>query len=155
LGIVLPILISFPEFPVWISASRIVRFATEKAYDAGRELVPDEQLFGLANAKQAAGTLVTPDRAGSPRKLPMDHDYAVPTHEYQSDQPSPQPPRPLPSPLPTCWRNKKRVLLVERSFHMRDRRTGIQQHKGQADAETLSPQYIISGKASINGSESI
>ena len=27
-------------------------------------------------------------RARSPRQLPTDHDYAVPTREYQSDQPS-------------------------------------------------------------------
>src|SRR6476620_11402504 len=27
-------------------------------------------------------------RAFSPRQLPTDHDYAVPTREYQSDQPS-------------------------------------------------------------------
>jgi hypothetical protein len=27
-------------------------------------------------------------RAISPRQLPTDHDYAVPTREYQSDQPS-------------------------------------------------------------------
>jgi len=27
-------------------------------------------------------------RATSPRQLPTDHDYAVPTREYQSDQPS-------------------------------------------------------------------
>src|SRR6266480_1357068 len=48
----------------------IVRLATEKPYDAGRELVSDEQFFGLANAKQASGALVTPYRAGSPRQLP-------------------------------------------------------------------------------------
>jgi hypothetical protein len=29
-----------------------------------------------------------PTRAFSPRQLPTDHDYAVPTREYQSDQPS-------------------------------------------------------------------
>jgi hypothetical protein len=27
-------------------------------------------------------------RAASPRQLPTDHDYAVATREYQSDQPS-------------------------------------------------------------------
>jgi hypothetical protein len=30
-------------------------------------------------------------RATSPRQLPTDHDYAVPTREYQSDQPSRSP----------------------------------------------------------------
>ena len=35
-------------------------------------------------------------RALSPRQLPTDHDYAVPTREYQSDQPSRQPTRPPP-----------------------------------------------------------
>jgi hypothetical protein len=29
-----------------------------------------------------------PTRAVSPRQLPTDHDYAVATREYQSDQPS-------------------------------------------------------------------
>ena len=29
-----------------------------------------------------------PTRASSPRQLPTDHDYAVSTREYQSDQPS-------------------------------------------------------------------
>ena len=29
-----------------------------------------------------------PTRAPSPRQLPTDHDYAVPTREYQSDQSS-------------------------------------------------------------------
>src|SRR5262249_50357615 len=37
-----------------------------------------------------------PTRAFSPRQLPTDHDYAVPTREYQSDQPSRQPTRPPP-----------------------------------------------------------
>ena len=35
-------------------------------------------------------------RVASPRQLPTDHDYAVSTREYQSDQPSRQPPRPPP-----------------------------------------------------------
>jgi hypothetical protein len=30
----------------------------------------------------------SPTRAPSPRQLPTDHDYAVSTREYQSDQPS-------------------------------------------------------------------
>ena len=38
----------------------------------------------------AAG-LWGPTRATSPRQLPTDHDYAVPTREYQSDQPSRSP----------------------------------------------------------------
>jgi len=33
-------------------------------------------------------------RADSPRQLPTDHDYAVSTREYQSDQPSRKLPRP-------------------------------------------------------------
>ena len=32
--------------------------------------------------------LRTEPRAFSPRQLPTDHDYAVSTREYQSDQPS-------------------------------------------------------------------
>ena len=35
-----------------------------------------------------------PTRAGSPRQLPTDHDYAASTREYQSDQPSQKLPRP-------------------------------------------------------------
>ncbi len=34
-------------------------------------------------------------RAISPRQLPTDHDYAVPTREYQTDQSSHKLPRPL------------------------------------------------------------
>jgi hypothetical protein len=34
-------------------------------------------------------------RAFSPRQLPTDHDYAVPTREYQTDQSSQKLPRPL------------------------------------------------------------
>jgi hypothetical protein len=37
-------------------------------------------------------------RAFGPRQLPTDHDYAVPTREYQSDQPSQQLTRPPPMP---------------------------------------------------------
>jgi hypothetical protein len=33
-------------------------------------------------------------RVASPRQLPTDHDYAVSTREYQSDQPSRKPSRP-------------------------------------------------------------
>jgi hypothetical protein len=36
-----------------------------------------------------------PTRAFSPRQLPTNHDYAVPTREYQTDQPSHKLPRPL------------------------------------------------------------
>ena len=36
-----------------------------------------------------------PTRASSPRQLPTDQDYAVPTREYQTDQSSQKLPRPL------------------------------------------------------------
>jgi hypothetical protein len=36
-----------------------------------------------------------PTRDASPRQLPTNHDYAVPTREYQTDQPSHKLPRPL------------------------------------------------------------
>jgi hypothetical protein len=39
----------------------------------------------LASSMRQATRLT---RASSPRQLPTDHDYAVPTREYQSDQPS-------------------------------------------------------------------
>ncbi len=35
--------------------------------------------------------LSSPTRVSSPRQLPTDHDYAVPTRGYQSDQPSHSP----------------------------------------------------------------
>jgi len=49
-------------------------------------------------------------RATSPRQLPTDHDYAVPTREYQSDQPSRQPTRP-----PPILRVRKRRTEKERT----------------------------------------
>ena len=45
------------------------------------------------------------DRATSPRQLPTDHDYAVPTREYQSDQPS----RPPLSTAPAAALNESRA----------------------------------------------
>jgi hypothetical protein len=60
-------------------------------------------------------------RADSPRQLPTDHDYAVSTREYQSDQPS----RKLPRPRLALLLNKekkeerKQLLVVDRSFHIR------------------------------------
>jgi hypothetical protein len=57
-------------------------------------------------------------RAFSPRQLPTDHDYAVSTREYQSDQPSRQPPRPRlapSSPLePEEEKPKQRYCLTGR-----------------------------------------
>ena len=44
----------------------------------------------------------------SPRQLPTNHDYAVSTREYQSDQPSQQLPRPRFTLLPKSSRKKKR-----------------------------------------------
>src|SRR5689334_22303167 len=35
-----------------------------------------------------AARFANPTRASSPRQLPTDHDHAVPTREYQSDQSS-------------------------------------------------------------------
>jgi hypothetical protein len=60
-------------------------------------------------------------RADSPRQLPTDHDYAVSTREYQSDQPS----RKLPRPRLALLLNRKKkeeiklLLVVDRSFHIR------------------------------------
>ena len=45
-------------------------------------------------------------RAVSPRQLPTDHDYAVSTREYQSDQPSRSPLRPSPM-LPALERGRR------------------------------------------------
>ena len=49
-----------------------------------------------------SGRSENPTRACSPRQLPTDHDYAVPTREYQSDQSPRQLPRPQLAPLPEC-----------------------------------------------------
>lgn len=61
------------------------------------------------------GRLSSQTRVVSPRSLPTDHDYAVPTREYQSDQPSRQSPRP-PSMLPPSMKD---VANLTRSFHIR------------------------------------
>jgi hypothetical protein len=39
-------------------------------------------------SRHYAASLSCSTRATSPRQLSTDHDYAVPTREYQSDQPS-------------------------------------------------------------------
>jgi hypothetical protein len=57
-------------------------------------------------------------RADSPRQLPTDHDYAVSTREYQSDQPSRKLPRPRLA-LPPKDVRKKQLLVVDGSFHIR------------------------------------
>ena len=53
------------------------------------------QLRGTRNGESSLGPLcgepLGSTRATSPRQLPTDHDYAVPTREYQSDQPSRSP----------------------------------------------------------------
>ena len=64
-------------------------------------------------------------RATSQRQLPTDHDYAVSTREYQTDQSSPNP-----APTAACpvleRRNKKRqkqphrCAEIDRSLHIRD-----------------------------------
>lgn len=43
-----------------------------------------------------------PTRVPSQRQLPTDHDYAVPTRGYQSDQPSHLPLVPSPALLPSA-----------------------------------------------------
>ena len=47
------------------------------------------------NPRPLYATGSRPTRATSPRQLPTDHDYAVPTREYQTDQSSHKLPRPL------------------------------------------------------------
>ena len=54
-------------------------------------------------------------RVDSPRQLPTDHDYAVSTREYQSDQPSRKLPRPrlaLPPKSKKKKQRKKQLLVV-------------------------------------------
>ena len=47
------------------------------------------------NPRPLYATGSCPTRASSPRQLPTDHDYAVPTREYQTDQSSHKLLRPL------------------------------------------------------------
>jgi hypothetical protein len=58
-------------------------------------------------------------RVDSPRQLPTDHDYAVSTREYQSDQPSRKLPRPRLALPPKSKERRKQLLVVDRSFHIR------------------------------------
>src|SRR5215472_12725339 len=74
---------------------------------------PEEGMAGYAWHSQAAPAAVeahpvrrillrfrSSTRVLSPRQLPTDHDSAVPTREYQSDQPSLPQPQLLPALLP-------------------------------------------------------
>jgi len=49
-------------------------------------------------------------RADCPRQLPTDHDYAVSTREYQSDQPSQKLPRPQPALPPKSQKKKEETV---------------------------------------------
>jgi hypothetical protein len=77
-----------------------------------------------------------PTRVLSPRKLPTDHDYAASTREYQSDQPSRQasrPPLALPSRRNKSNDEEKQLLVVDRSFHIRDSQYGQPRASEQLD----------------------
>ena len=62
-------------------------------------------------------------RASSPRQLPTDHDYAVPTREYQTDQSSQKLPRPLLALPSNNFNNNskthERIADLTRSLHIR------------------------------------
>ena len=89
-------------------------------------------------------------RANSQRQLPTDHDYAVPTREYQTDQSSLNLPR---LPLALSSRKNKRKLQttdvpeLTRSLHIRwDEKAGLQR-------DELSSQVIdaLAGTREIAG----
>jgi hypothetical protein len=72
------------------------------------------------SSKVLCGRSADQTRAYSPRQLPTDHDYAVSTREYQSDQPSRKLPRPrLTLPPRSKKKGRKQLLVVDRSFHIR------------------------------------
>jgi hypothetical protein len=54
-------------------------------------------------------------RVSSQRQLPTDHDYAVPTREYQLDQSSPKPASAAADPVLV---RKKRPAQLDRSLHI-------------------------------------
>ena len=62
-------------------------------------------------------------RDNSQRQLPTDHDYAVPTREYQTDQSSLKPPRLLLAlysrKATTIQNNNPRSVELTRSLHIR------------------------------------
>ena len=58
-------------------------------------------------------------RVDSPRQLPTDHDYAVSTREYQSDQPSQNYLGHNLRCLLRVTKRRKQLLVVDRSFHIR------------------------------------
>jgi hypothetical protein len=64
-----------------------------------------------------------PTRAFSPRQLPTDHDYAVPTREYQTDQSSQKLPRPLLALPSKNFNNNSKthecIADLTRSLHIR------------------------------------
>ena len=64
-----------------------------------------------------------PTRATSPRQLPTDHDYAVPTREYQTDQSSRKLPRPLRALPSNNFNNNSKthecIADLTRSLHIR------------------------------------
>ena len=59
-------------------------------------------------------------RAVSQRQLPTDHDYAVPTREYQLDQSSPLPATAAADPVLEVQRQKQpqRFAGIDRSHHI-------------------------------------
>jgi hypothetical protein len=60
-------------------------------------------------------------RVSSQRQLPTDHDYAVPTREYQLDQSSPLPASAAADPVLV---RKKRPAHLDRSLHINVRAGG-------------------------------
>jgi hypothetical protein len=85
-------------------------------------------VHGKENPRNFYATgFLSPTRAISPRQLPTDHDYAVSTREYQSDQPSRLPPRPLLA-LPSLPEEKKMqnhsAKVVDRFVHIRSSAAG-------------------------------
>jgi len=74
-------------------------------------------------------------RAHSQRQLPTDHDYAVPTREYQLDQSSPISATTAADPVPEVQRQKPphQFADLDRSLHIRDKLATIRPQCSASD----------------------
>ena len=76
-------------------------------------------VHGKENPRKLYAAGLRTEPAPLVRGSSQDHDYAVSTREYQSDQPSRKLPRPrLTLPSREGRRRRKPLLVVDRSFHI-------------------------------------
>jgi hypothetical protein len=81
-------------------------------------------------------------RVRSQRQLPTDHDYAVPTREYQLDQSSPLPATAAADPV---LDRKKRLAHLDRSLHINFRLADKNEAADAADAAAWAVEEISGG----------